>query len=298
MENFGKLQALLQEKAEYQARANQIPVDGSLEVKTIEGEEYIYVRKRVAGKNTSKYIARYEPTLFGSLPMQLLELRDLRKKIRRIDKQLAELGYEDTELSARVMLNLDFARANIKTLIYDQAVLEGITATFPQTEEILENGTVSGVKASDVEKILNLKRAWEFILDEDVLAAPSNFYLLSHIAGLVNEGFYTYGSRIRNVPVRIGGSSYLPPIPMESRVKEEIQRISGSHAETIDQAIELALYCMKTQVFIDGNKRAAILFANHYLIAQGKGFWSYRSKPSRNSDGCCWNITKTRIRRV
>ena len=28
---------------------------------------------------------------------------------------------------------------------------------------------------------------------------------------------------------------------------------------------------MKTQVFIDGNKRTAIIFANHYLISKGKG---------------------------
>ena len=28
---------------------------------------------------------------------------------------------------------------------------------------------------------------------------------------------------------------------------------------------------MKTQVFIDGNKRAAVIFANHYLIAHANG---------------------------
>ena len=38
------------------------------------------------------------------------------------------------------------------------------------------------------------------------------------------------------------------------------------------QAIELCMYCMKTQVFKDGNKRASVIFANHYLIAQGMGF--------------------------
>ena len=32
------------------------------------------------------------------------------------------------------------------------------------------------------------------------------------------------------------------------------------------------MYCMKTQVFKDGNKRASVIFANHYLIAQGMGF--------------------------
>lgn len=31
------------------------------------------------------------------------------------------------------------------------------------------------------------------------------------------------------------------------------------------------LYDMRTLVFIDGNKRAAVLFCNHYLIANGGG---------------------------
>ena len=38
------------------------------------------------------------------------------------------------------------------------------------------------------------------------------------------------------------------------------------------------MYCMKTQVFKDGNKRASVIFANHYLIAQGMGFFSYTGK--------------------
>ena len=29
---------------------------------------------------------------------------------------------------------------------------------------------------------------------------------------------------------------------------------------------------MKTQIFIDGNKRASVIWANHYLIAHGQGF--------------------------
>ena len=31
------------------------------------------------------------------------------------------------------------------------------------------------------------------------------------------------------------------------------------------------MYCMKTQVFKDGNKRASVIFANHYLIAKENG---------------------------
>ncbi len=130
---------------------------------------------------------------------------------------------------------------------------------------------MNGVKASDVLKILNLKHAWEFIVDPDVVASPSNYYLLSNIARLVNEGFYQNGGSIRNVPVSIGGSTYIPPIPLELSVKEDIDNIIHSDIEDIDKAIELTLYSMKTQIFIDGNKRAAIIFTNHFMISKGLG---------------------------
>ncbi len=70
----------------------------------------------------------------------------------------------------------------------------------------------------------------------------------------------------------IGGSSYVPPLPIESVVKEHIEDILQADANDIDKSIRLCLYTMKTQVFIDGNKRAAVIFANHYLIAHGQGF--------------------------
>ena len=125
--------------------------------------------------------------------------------------------------------------------------------------------------ASDVQKILNLKHAWEFILDRDVITAKSDYYLLCHIARLINEGFFADGGRIRGVPVTIGGSSYLPPLPIEPDVKDNIEKILASNEDDIDAAIRLCLYAMKTQVFIDGNKRAAVIFANHYLIAHANG---------------------------
>lgn len=41
--------------------------------------------------------------------------------------------------------------------------------------------------------------------------------------------------------------------------------------EGIDLAIDLVLYVMKKQLFLDGNKRSAIIFANHYLITHALG---------------------------
>lgn len=266
-----KIQELLNQKADIQARINLIPFDGSIEVKDLSGERYLYARNRVNGKNTSTYINKYSDELYALLISQAQELRFLKKQIRKLDKELAELGYVSGELSPEVLLNIDFARANIKSLIYDQAVLEGVSTTFPQTDAILENGIVNGVSVTDVQKIINLKHAWEFILDKGVVASPTDYYLVCHIAGLINENFYNNGGKIRSVPVRIGGTDYIPELPIEVDVKERIADILSSDEEAIDRAIKLCLYCMKAQLFIDGNKRAAIIFANHYLVQHAQG---------------------------
>lgn len=270
-QSFTIIQSLLQEKADYQARLNLIPYDGSPEIKENKSGKYLYIRKRINGKLTSTYVNVYSDDLYQLLLRNTKEARELRKQIRRIDKELAANGYVEEDLSADVILNLDFARANMKSNIYDQAVLEGVATTFPQTEEIIENGTVNGMTADDVQKILNLKHAWEFILDKDVIRADSNYYLLCHIAKLVNEGFFYDGGRIRGIPVTIGGTNYIPPIPIESQVSENIRGILNSGKDTIDIAIDLCMYCMRTQIFVDGNKRASVIFANHYMIAHGLG---------------------------
>lgn len=272
MENtYSKVQEFLHQKADYQVRLNLIPYDGTPEVKDRDGQKYLYIRKRVGSRLTSTYVDAYSDELYQLLLRNSREARELRKQIRRVEKELAALGYEETELSARVMLNLDFARANMKANIYNQAILEGVATTYPQTETIIENGIVSGMTASDVQKILNLKHAWEFILDKDVLSYGTDYHVLCHIAKLVNEGFYSDGGRIRGVPVVIGGTSYIPPLPIETIVKENIDAILHESAESVDIAIKLCLYCMKTQIFNDGNKRASVIFANHYMIAMGQG---------------------------
>ena len=273
MSDIDKVQELLHQKADLQARLRLIPYDGTPEVKIKGDKQYLYVRKRVGGHNTSTYVDVYSDTLHQLLLRNSRERRELEKQLRQVNRELLALGYTDEDLTPRVQQNLDFARANMKSNIYDQAVLEGVATSFPQTEEIIDNGIVTGMSADDVQKILNLKHAWEFILDKDVIRSQSDYYLLCHIAKLVNEGFFSNGGRIRGVPVTIGGCSYIPPLPIEMDVKTKINEIIGAaQVSAIDTAIRLCLYCMKTQIFLDGNKRTSVIFANHYLISQGQGF--------------------------
>ncbi|WP_375168915.1 cell filamentation protein Fic [Gardnerella vaginalis] len=280
---YDDVQELLRKKADINARLSLLAYDGTPEIKNRGDGKYLYTRKRVSGKLTSTYVGVYSDDLYNLLLRNASESRQLRKELRAVVMQLANAGYSNSELSADLVNNISFARANLKANIYDQAVLEGVATTFPQTEEIIDNRKVFGVSASDVQKILNLKHAWEFILDEDVVLSRSDYYMLSHIAKLVNEGFFLDGGRIRGVPVAIGGSTYIPPIPNEIDVKEKIRNIVEGEEnsenvegrvgrkEPIDIAIELCVYCMKSQIFLDGNKRASVIFANHYLISHGKG---------------------------
>lgn len=269
--NISKIQELLREKADRLSRLNLMPYDGTPEIKTVNDSKYLYVRKRVGSRKISTYVGVYSEELYQLLVKNAKERRELNKAIKSIDKRLQALGYTEGELSPQVQQNLDFARVNLKVNIYDQAILEGVATSFPQTEEIIDNGMVNGMTVADVQKILNLKHAWEFILDKDVIQCESDYYILCHIARLVNENFFDDGGRIRSVPVSIGGTKYIPPIPMEIDVKERIAELISQKGDAVDIAIGLCLYCMRTQVFLDGNKRAAVIFANHYLIAKGEG---------------------------
>lgn len=271
MNDFELTQSLLRERAELRSKLNLLPYDGTPEVKELSNGKYLYIRKRILDKVTSTYVGPYSDDLYNLLIRNANEAKLLKKSIRNIDKELAKLGYSEEDVKPNVLINLEYARSNMKKIIYDQAVLEGVGTTFPDTEAIIDNGKVNNMTVEDVQKILNLKHAWEFILDKDVLNAPSNYYLSSYIAKLVNEGFYQDGGRIRGVPVAIGGTSYIPPIPIEVIVKEKIDEIRNSNIAKEDIAIELLLYVMKTQIYNDGNKRTAVIFANHFMISNALG---------------------------
>jgi prophage maintenance system killer protein len=256
---YQDIQELLARRNDLQTRLHLIPYDGTPEIKG----KYLYVRSRKAGKLTSAYVGKYTKELHNLLARNAQEARTIKKELSIIEKQLTKAGYKQKEMDEQTNQNLDFVRANLKTIIYDQTVLEGIEASFDQVETVLENGIISGLKSYDILNILHLNQAWQFILDKDVLACQTDLGLLEQIAKRI------HGERIRSIPVTVG--KYMPPIPNKKEVKDAIQNIIEEKGEPADLAIKLCLFCMKAQIFADGNKRTAVIFANHYLIGQGKG---------------------------
>ncbi|MCD8195253.1 MAG: Fic family protein, partial [Coprobacillus sp.] len=98
-----------------------------------------------------------------------------------------------------------------------------------------------------------------------------DYYLLSEINKYILDGFYYNAGLIRSTPVQVSGTNYQPPLPFVDKVKDDINNIITSNESVLDKAIDLLLYVMKYQIFIDGNKRCGVIFANHMLIKNGEG---------------------------
>lgn len=244
---------------------------GSVEIRENNSNKYIYVHYREDGVALTKYVGEYLEELYNLVLNNSIKAKKIKKQIREINKKLKQLNYIEEELSEKVELNIDFAKRHLVDTIYKQAILEGVATTFADTENIIEGGKVNNMTPEDIMKIINLKHAWEFILNKNVILSNTNFALLCEINKLVEEGFYYSAGKVRNVPVTIGGTTWKPELPIESIIKEELEEIFNSKMDDIDKAIELLLYTMKKQVFIDGNKRTSVIFSNHYLISKGKG---------------------------
>ena len=270
MEEKIEIIGLLQNKQLLQHELQSIAY-GSIEIREKDSNKYIYVHYREDGVALTKYIGEYSEELYNLILNNSIKAKELKKQIREINKRLKQLNYVEGELSEKVEQNIDFARKHLADTIYKQAILEGVATTFADTESIIEGGKVNNMTSEDVMKIVNLKHAWEFILNKNVILSNTNFSLLCEINKIIEEGFYYSAGKIRNVPVTIGGTTWKPDVPIESVIKEQLEKIFNKKISDIDKAIELLLYIMKKQIFIDGNKRTAVIYSNQYLISKGKG---------------------------
>ena len=270
MENQIKILNLLNQKRQYVTLLNEL-VYGAIEIREKDSKKYIYLHTKEDGLQSTKYVGEYTEELYNLVLNNNIKAKTLKKSIRNIEKELNKLNYFDEDLPLDVAKNIDFARKHLVDTIYNQAILEGIATTLSEIENIINGNKVNNMIVDDILKVVNLKHAWEFILNKNVILSDTNFALLCKINKMIEEGFYYIAGKVRNTPVIIGGTTWKPDLTIESVIKEELEEIFSKELDDIDRAIELLLYTIKKQVFIDGNKRTAVIYSNHYLISKGKG---------------------------
>ena len=164
---------------------------------------------------------------------------------------------------------IEMAKRLLVDSIWKSANLEGLGTTFPKTEAILANAPTN-TKTEEVLFIVNMKRAWQFLLDK--LNYDNCIMLLREYNRIVGELLFNYAGEIRTIPVQIGGTSWEPEMPHIGVIISTIEEMEK--IENIElRALKYFCYVARTQMFMDGNKRVAQLIANKILIENNVGIF-------------------------
>ena len=151
--------------------------------------------------------------------------------------------------------------------VYNAARIEGVNTKYLDTKILIEDGIEPNLDADKVNILKNLKDAYKALKDPKFLSSPIDLYTLKKVNVFINgRGLVHEAGRIRTDEVYILNSSYIPPIPDEYEVNNNIIDIIKQNKDPFDVGIDLYLYVMRAQPFIDGNKRTANVFANLYLL--------------------------------
>lgn len=166
---------------------------------------------------------------------------------------------------------LTLVRKDLIRQIYCECKVEGLDVTIGDTENVLKGVEVAGLKASDIQTIVNLKHTWDFVLQNLDVEMDINY--VRKINQEVGAGHLIEGAgNLRTSPVTIGGTEWVPGIPSYDSFARTINEITGVQSlSDTDKALTLMLYMCRTQPFIDGNKRSATIAANKILIEKNKG---------------------------
>lgn len=156
-------------------------------------------------------------------------------------------------------------------LVFNAAYIEGVNVTFSQTQTILDGGIVNHVPVSNIQTVLNLRDAWRYCINN--FEGTTNYDFLCKINEMVSRNESLAWGSLRTGKVGISGTEYMPEVPKEGKVKEELNKIL-TISDTVEKALESFCYIVYHQLFWDGNKRTATIFASKILMEAGIGILS------------------------
>lgn len=164
--------------------------------------------------------------------------------------------------------NIFLAKKVLVSNIYNSAKLEGINTTYPDTKTILDGINVPTLKLDEINCILNLRDAWNYVLSS--IDSDINLEFICKVNSYVSRNESLEWGVLRTGKVGINGVDYIPDVPLKEKVVDEINSILREECAT-KRAINLMFYLMRSQVFWDGNKRTSMIVANKIMIENGCG---------------------------
>ncbi|QSA95813.1 Fic family protein [Methylococcus sp. EFPC2] len=201
-----------------------------------------------------EFLERYHPNLTYYLPESLRAQLHL---LGRSSASQQRAGTFARDILNRLMIDLSWASSR----------LEGNTYSRLDTERLIEFGQAAeGKDALETQMILNHKAAIEYLV-RDTEHAGVNAETIVALHAFLSDGLLPDPlacGRIRNHPVDIGGSVYLP-IAMPQRLEELfgiVVIMASEIRDPFEQAFFLMVHLPYLQPFEDVNKRVSRLAAN------------------------------------
>lgn len=154
--------------------------------------------------------------------------------------------------------------------VYCGMRMENRAVTFPQTKTILQGVNVPSVQLNDIQAILNMRDAWQFLLGS--MDQPVTLDYMCKINEYIARNEALEWGKLRTGSVMISGTDYLPPVPSTEAVAAELAEILTADTSATAKALEAFAWGARGQFFWDGNKRTSMTLANKILISAGVGF--------------------------
>ena len=170
--------------------------------------------------------------------------------------------------------NIFLAKKVLVAQIHNLSRFENCQTTLLQTEQIINGQNVASASLGDIQTILNLKRAYQYVMRHISDGLPVDIPLLKKINSIVAQEDSLAPGDFRTGTVGVtlvDGSRHTPPAMLEVDVQNLLGQIENRSNSTTETAIRSMLAFMRQQIFWDGNKRTATLFANAMLIEKGCG---------------------------
>ncbi|KRM29090.1 hypothetical protein LH991_00985 [Schleiferilactobacillus harbinensis] len=161
---------------------------------------------------------------------------------------------------------------NFAQLVCLAGKVAGLSTTLLDTQAILADLSGTQAKPSEIRTILNLRDAYHYAMSLQYISEVSFAALLKINLLVIGAGASGAGQiRVQPVVVPLTDMMYQPAIPDETQVKREFSDLVQSEATTTDKAITLLLWLSRAQLFLDGNKRTAMIAANALMFADQRG---------------------------
>ena len=172
------------------------------------------------------------------------------------------------------------AKKMLPEYVFDASKLENNPLTFPEVQTLLDGVSIDGRKITDVEQVLNIRDAWNFVFScvrERRFTLDLETYCSLHALVARNEALEWGKFRTGNVGIA-GTKEYKCP-PAESLpaiFQEELPKLVAIQ-NPIERAICVFLWGASNLFFWDGNKRTSRLTACGILLSEGIGVFNIRA---------------------